>query len=71
MREHVYKLRRAQTNANNRPDRAVWVLTVPREIGEALSGRFFKFTMTEDGLLYIPVPDEADVEMPSWARKED
>lgn len=60
----IYQVRK------NGPDGAAYyTIGIPRSFGEQIAGKRFKFTMTDQGLLFVPVDEQGTptVELPEWA----
>jgi hypothetical protein len=68
MAERTYKIRRSQAGSTRQ--QIVYRLTVPPDIAANVpEDTEFVPEMTEEGILYRPVTDRPQRELPSWAKR--
>lgn len=68
MAGRTYKIRKNAAGTKGR--QVVYRLTVPPEIARNLPDDVeFSVELTEDGILYRPVVEPAEPELPSWAKR--
>jgi len=68
MLERHYRIRRSQ--AGSEGQQTVYRLTVPPYLAKVIpEDTEFTVEMTEEGLLYKPVPKKAKEKLPAWVKR--